>query len=55
MAHTIAHDLESSYKTRKIKKSASWEPMFCVILNCLIVICFRMHALFLLLVDHVSN
>jgi hypothetical protein len=23
--HTIAHDLESSYKTRKIKKSASWE------------------------------
>ena len=29
--------------------------MFCVIFNCLIVICFRMHVLFLLLVDHVSQ
>ena len=29
--------------------------MLCVILFCLIVICFRMHALFLLLVDHVSE
>ena len=29
--------------------------MFCVILFCLIVICFRMHVLFLLLVDHVSQ
>ena len=29
--------------------------MFCVIFICLIVICFRMHALFLLLVDHVSK
>lgn len=29
--------------------------MLCVILFCLFVICFRMHALFLLLVDHVSK
>ena len=29
--------------------------MFCVIFICLIVICFRMHVLFLLLVDHVSQ
>jgi hypothetical protein len=40
----------------RTKTSASWEAthVLCVFI-CLIVICFHMHALFLLLVDHVSN